>query len=84
MHGSIRRNSGLMSAALLMAAVGGMSAAASAVPDSHPMQRPLRDAFGSQGSWGGRPKRKGWSIATDRRRAKKARNVARNRKAHRA
>ncbi len=82
----MRESRGRLSSLMAMIAIGaGMSAAASAIPDSHPAQRTLRGALGSSGSWGGsRQGRPGWSVATDRRRAKKARNVARNRKAHRA
>jgi len=46
----------------------------------------LRSIFGSgwaRGSGDRRMPGTGWSVATDRRRAKKARNVARNRAAHR-
>lgn len=47
----------------------------------------LRKRFALPSEWGGPGKAggyigRGWSVAEDRRRARKARNVARNRKAH--
>lgn len=55
-------------------------------PSLSPMQRQLEAILnrGLRGTGRSRIPGGGWSVATDRRRAKKARNVARNRKAHRA
>jgi hypothetical protein len=82
------RSRSIHSTASLIALVAGMAASTGALGLSvrsarHVEPRALRDAFGPVGSWGGRQRAKGWSVAADRRRAKKAKNVARNRKAHR-
>lgn len=60
------------------------SDASKSMPAKSADRQSLKAMFrGTGGSpWGGRIPAKGWSVATDRRRAKKARNVARNRSAH--
>lgn len=73
----------------LMAAVMGAASQASALVNGNPSRAGEKNRYAAafsdyaRGSGNRRPPGTGWSVATDRRRARKARNVARNRAAHR-